>query len=112
MSIFSGSLFGIAAIVGCLFLLIQQIKQPTLFGIKNLIAGILLGVPNYFSIIFLIKSLQTRGFESSMLFTINNVGIVVLSTIFGVILFKEHFSLKNKIGIALAIFGIIMVAVS
>jgi drug/metabolite transporter (DMT)-like permease len=112
VSIFSGSLFGIAAIVGCLFLLIQQIKQPTLFGIKNLIAGILLGVPNYFSIIFLIKSLQTRGFESSMLFTINNVGIVVLSTIFGVILFKEHFSLKNKIGIALAIFGIIMVAVS
>ena len=112
VSIFSGSLFGIAAIVGCLFLLIQQIKQPTSFGIKNLIAGILLGVPNYFSIIFLIKSLQTRGFESSMLFTINNVGIVVLSTIFGVILFKEHFSLKNKIGIALAIFGIIMVAVS
>ena len=112
VSIFSGSLFGIAAIVGCLFLLIQQIKQPTLFGIKNLIAGILLGVPNYFSIIFLIKSLQTRGFESSMLFTIKNVGIVVLSTIFGVILFKEHFSLKNKIGIALAIFGIIMVAVS
>jgi drug/metabolite transporter (DMT)-like permease len=112
VSIFSGSLFGIAAIVGCLFLLIQQIKQPTSFGIKNLIAGILLGVPNYFSIIFLIKSLQTRGFESSMLFTINNVGIVVLSTIFGVVLFKEHFSLKNKIGIALAIFGIIMVAVS
>jgi uncharacterized membrane protein len=27
-------------------------------------------------------------------------------------LFKEHFSLKNKIGIALAIFGILMVAVS
>ena len=112
VSIFSGSLFGIAAIVGCLFLLIKQIKQPTSFEIKNLIAGILLGVPNYFSIIFLIKSLQNRGFESSMLFTINNVGIVVLSTIFGVVLFKEHFSLKNKIGIALTIFGIIMVAVS
>ncbi|MDP4989347.1 MAG: EamA family transporter, partial [Polaribacter sp.] len=43
VSIFSGSLFGIAAIVGCLFLLIQQIKQPTSFGIKNLISGILLG---------------------------------------------------------------------
>jgi uncharacterized membrane protein len=47
-----------------------------------------------------------------MLFTINNVGIVVLSTIFGVLLFKEHFSFKNKIGILLAIFGIILVAVS
>ena len=112
VSIFSGSLFGIAAFFGFLVLLIQQIKQPSPFGIKNVIAGILLGIPNYFSIIFLIKSLQTKGFESSMLFTINNVGIVVLSTIFGVILFKEHFSFKNKIGIALAIFGIVIVALS
>jgi drug/metabolite transporter (DMT)-like permease len=112
VSIFSGSLFGIAAFFGLLILLFREIKQPSSFGIKNIIAGVLLGVPNYFSIIFLIKSLQTKGFESSMLFTINNVGIVVLSTIFGIILFKEHFSLKNKIGIALAIFGIVIVALS
>jgi len=112
VSVFSGSLFGIAAFFGLVVLLIQHIKQPSSFGFKNFIAGILLGIPNYFSIIFLIKSLQTKGFESSMLFTINNVGIVVLSTIFGVLLFKEHFSFKNKIGILLAIFGIILVAVS
>lgn len=112
VSIFSGSLFGIAAIVGSLILLVQHIKQPSSFGIKNLIAGILLGIPNYFSIIFLIKSLQKKGFESSMLFTLNNVGIVVLSTVFGFVLFKEHFSLKNKVGIALAICGIILVALS
>ena len=79
---------------------------------KNLIAGIILGVPNYYSILFLIKALQIKGFESSTLFTINNVGIVVVSTIVGLILFKEKFSLKNKIGILLAITGIVLVALA
>lgn len=112
VSVFSGSLFGIAAFFGLLVLLFQQLKKRTSFGFKNVLAGVFLGIPNYFSIIFLIKSLQTEGFESSVLFTINNVGIVVLSTILGIMLFKEQFSVKNKIGVALAILGIIIVAVS
>ena len=109
VSIFSGSLFGIAAIFGTIILLIQTIKKPEKFGVKNIIGGIALGIPNYFSIVFLIKALQTDGFESSVLFTINNVAIVVVSTLVGLLVFKEKFSLKNKIGVALAIVGILMV---
>jgi uncharacterized membrane protein len=56
------------------------------------------------------KALQIEIFESSIFFTINNVAIVVISTLVGVLLFKEEFSLKNKIGVALAIFGILLVA--
>ena len=112
VAIFSGSLFGFAAFFGLLILIVKTIKKPESFGMKNLIAGIVLGVPNYYSIVFLIKALQTKGFESSTLFTINNVGIVVVSTIVGLILFKEKFSLKNKIGILLAITGIVLVALA
>ena len=50
---------------------------------------------------FLIKALQDEGFESSTLFTINNVGIVVVSTLVGILLFKEKFSIKNKIGVVI-----------
>jgi drug/metabolite transporter (DMT)-like permease len=112
VAIFSGSLFGFAAFFGLLILIFKTIKKPESFGIKNLIAGIILGVPNYYSIVFLIKALQTKGFESSTLFTINNVGIVVVSTLVGLLLFKESFSLKNKIGILLAITGIVLVAIA
>ncbi len=112
VSIFSGSLFGIAALFGILILIIKLIKKPEAFGVKNIIAGIVLGVPNYFSIVFLIKALQTDGFESSVLFTINNVGVVVVSTLVGLLLFKEKFSLKNKIGVVLAILGIILVTIA
>jgi drug/metabolite transporter (DMT)-like permease len=112
VSVFSGSLFGCAAFFGLIILVIKAIKKRAPFGKRNIIAGIILGVPNYFSIVFLIKALQTDSFESSTLFTINNVGIVVVSTLVGILLFKEHFSFKNKIGVALAIVGIVIVALA
>ena len=112
VAIFSGSLFGFAAFFGLIILLFKTIKKREAFGLKNLIAGIVLGIPNYYSIVFLIKALQNKELESSTLFTINNVGIVVVSTLVGLLIFKESFSLKNKIGIALAITGIVLVAIA
>jgi drug/metabolite transporter (DMT)-like permease len=112
VSVFSGSLFGFAAFFGLVILLIKSIKKREPFGMNNIIAGIILGVPNYYSIIFLIKALQTEGFESSTLFTINNVGIVIVSTLVGILVFKEQFSFKNKIGVGLAIVGIVIVALA
>ena len=112
VSLFSGSLFGFAAFFGLLILAFKTIQKREVFGLKNIIAGIVLGVPNYYSIVFLIKALQNKNLESSTLFTINNVAIVVVSTLIGLLIFKESFSLKNKIGIALAITGIILVAIA
>jgi drug/metabolite transporter (DMT)-like permease len=112
ISIFSGSLFGFAAFFGVLILVFTSIKKRESFGVRNLIAGIVLGIPNYYSIVFLIKALRIENFESATLFTINNVGIVVVSTLVGLLLFKERFSVKNKIGILLAILGIILVAIA
>jgi drug/metabolite transporter (DMT)-like permease len=112
VAIFSGSLFAMAALIGLFILVVKTIKKSESFGLKNLIAGIILGIPNYYSIMFLIKALQVDGFESSVLFTINNVGIVIVSTLVGLFLFKEYFSTKNKIGIFLAIVGIILVTIA
>ncbi len=112
VSIFSGSLFGIAGVFAFFILVIKTIKKRASFGYKNIIAGIILGVPNYYSIIFLIKALQNKNFESSTLFTINNVAIVVVSTLIGLFFFKEKFSIKNKVGVAIAILGIILVTIA
>lgn len=110
VALFSGSLFGFAACFGLLIWAYKQILKREPFGYKNIIAGIVLGIPNYYSVVFLIKALQIKGIESSTVFTINNVGIVIISTLIGLLLFKETFSLKNKIGVALAIVGILLVA--
>jgi len=107
--LFSAVIFGCAAIIGCIIISIK--KDFNITG-KTILGGIALGIPNYYSIYFLLKALQNENFESSTIFTINNVAIVMCSTIFGIILFNEKLSNKNKIGIAIAITSIILVAMS
>lgn len=109
-SLFSAIIFGSAAIIGILFILLQAIKKPLKVNFRNIIGGIILGVPNFFSIFFLLKALKSASFNSASIFTINNVAIVMFSTLLGILLFKEQISLKNWGGITLAVISIIMVA--
>ncbi|MFT5249892.1 MAG: drug/metabolite transporter (DMT)-like permease [bacterium] len=110
VSLFSAIIFLAAAIIGFIIIIIQVIKGSFKFEIKNVIAGICLGVPNYFSIYYLVKTLRSDILESSGIFAINNVSIVMLSTFAGIFLFKEKLIRKNWIGIALAILSIILIS--
>lgn len=104
---FSAMVFSFAGIIGFVTLII---KRDFNFKWKNVVGGILLGVPNYFSIVYLLKALQNKDLNSSTVFTINNVAIVMLSTILGIIIFKEQLIKKNWLGIALAVISILLVA--
>ena len=110
--VFSASIFGFAAIIGVFTLIYKSIRGTLQLSFKNIIAGIGLGVPNYFSIYFLIKALRYDNMDSSTVFTINNVAILLVSTVAGIFFFKERLILKNWIGIALAVISIILVASS
>ncbi len=105
--IFLSTIFGIAGIIGFITLLLKKEQK---IEIKNIIGGIILGIPNYFSMAYLIKALQNQHINSSTIFTINNVAIVALTTIFAILFFKEKLSNKNWIGIILAIISILFVA--
>jgi drug/metabolite transporter (DMT)-like permease len=109
--LFSAIIFLAAAIIGFIIIIIQVISGSFKFEFKNVIAGICLGVPNYFSIYFLVKTLRSDILESSGIFAINNVSIVTLSTFAGIFLFKEKLIRKNWIGIGLAILSIILISI-
>lgn len=110
--IFSATIFGIAAIIGFVILGYRTIKHKEYFKLKSVPFGITLGIVNYCSIYFLLKALRVDGFESSSLFTINNVAIVAISTLIGLLLFKEKISSKNWIGILIALVSIILVTLT
>ncbi len=112
VALFSTSIFAIAGMIGIVILMGQAAVGKLRITGKNILGGVILGVPNYFSIYFLVLALRTEGFESSTVFTINNVAIVLFSTILGILLFKEHLIKKNWIGILLAIISILLVATS
>ncbi|MCT4698807.1 EamA/RhaT family transporter [Tenacibaculum haliotis] len=107
---FLATIFGCAFILGCIFIMAQLIKGSFKFQWKNILGGIALGIPNYYSMEFLLKALQTEGLESSTLFTINNVSVVILTTVFALVFFKEKLIKKNWIGIGLAVISILLVA--
>ncbi|MGY8933755.1 MAG: EamA family transporter [Flavobacteriales bacterium] len=109
--LFSAIIFLAAAIIGFIIIIIQVMSGSFKFEFKNVIAGICLGVPNYFSIYFLVKTLRSDILESSGIFAINNVSIVTLSTFAGIFLFKEKLIRKNWIGIGLAILSIILISI-
>ncbi|MEN9448584.1 MAG: hypothetical protein RJA25_1874 [Bacteroidota bacterium] len=80
--------------------------QKEMYQWKNLLGGIVLGVPNYGSLYFLLQALKHSNFAPSILFPINNLGIVALSAIVGLVIFKEHFTKRKIIGFVLAIISI------
>ncbi|MCB0454306.1 MAG: DMT family transporter [Aequorivita sp.] len=108
--IFSATLFASAATIGIVIITIKTLKGKFHFQFKNVLGGIGLGIPNYFSIYFLVQALRSGIFDSSGIFTINNVAIVMLSTLTGILLFREKLLPKNWIGICLAILGILLIA--
>ncbi len=108
--IFSASAFGAAATSGIVFITVQSIRDQFRIALRDILGGIALGIPNFFSIYFLLRALQTEGLNSASLFTINNVAIVMLSTLLGIVLFKEQLTIKNWAGIGMAVISIILVA--
>jgi len=110
--IFSATIFCCAAIIGVLILFIKAFRGKFKLDSKSIVGGITLGIINYYSIYFLLKALHFEGLESSTIFTVNNVAIVMVSTLIGLILFKEHISKKNWLGITLAIISIFLVTLA
>lgn len=98
----SYSIFLGAALCGSIVLLVRYVRVGLQFSWKNSLAGILLGIPNYFSILFLLKALQYFNNNSALVFSLNNVSIVLLSSVISILIFKEKLNAKNKWGLILA----------
>ena len=101
--------FMVAAIIGSVILLFLYVTGRKKFEFKNVLAGIVLGVPNYFSIYYLIKALQNKSMNSSATIPINNIGVLFLVSIFGIFIFKEKLTRLNYIGLGLTLLAILFI---
>jgi len=106
---FVSTLFGIAGIFGFTYLVFNLLTGKMTFKIQNLWGGIVLGVPNFFSIYFLLKAIG-YGWEGSVVFPVNNVAIIALSSILAYLLISEKLSKLNWLGVALAGVSILLIA--
>lgn len=106
----SYSIFLGAVVAGAIvYSVVNKFNYQTI-AIKHVKAGVLLGVPNYFSIWFLLAAIQAFSVKSAFVFGINNVSIVLLSTLLSVVVFKEHLTTLNKLGLFLAALSIVIIS--
>ena len=102
--------FSTAGVLGTIGLLFMYISGKTKFRWRDLIGGMALGVPNFFSI-YLILRLLVHGFDGSVLFPVLNVAVVAGATLIGVLGFREPFRFINALGVASAILAIVLIAI-
>jgi len=107
-SLYTAFGFGIAGIIGILVLIFQK-KLNQISG-KNIVAGIVLGIPNFFSIYLLLLAYETAPLNDSDIVAIINISIVSLSTFIGIIFFNEKFNLQKIIGLAAVLVAIFLIS--
>lgn len=106
-SLFSAISLGLAGIIGSGVLIVRVIQNKTQLRAKNLVAGIILGVPNFFSIYLLLLSYKTTGWTDSTVLAITNVSVVLFSAVIGFLIFSEEANKRKIIGLIAAISAIV-----
>jgi drug/metabolite transporter (DMT)-like permease len=104
----ASTVFFCALCTGSVLLAVRVVRSQERVRIVSIAWGLALGIPNYFSIYFLIRTLS--GYEASFIFPVNNTGIVAASTLTSVIFFREKLSRVNWAGFALSILAIIVMS--
>ena len=94
--------FGVALIL-CICLAIYKKERP---GKWELLYGLLLGIPNYFSARFLLRALEHVA--AVIVFPTFSVGTILVVTLTGVLLFKERLGKRQWIAVAAILAALIL----
>ncbi|MDY6801727.1 MAG: hypothetical protein SVU94_10980 [Bacteroidota bacterium] len=117
LPLFTVILFIIAAIAGLVTKLLRKTPFKALVNPQILMWGILLGISNYGSLYFLIKALNYKDpfgnhIGGSVVFGINNLGVIALSVIIGLLFFKEKILKINWVGIIISFIAIYILSIT
>ncbi|OIP04296.1 MAG: hypothetical protein AUJ97_02855 [Bacteroidetes bacterium CG2_30_32_10] len=108
--LFLSTAFLFSFIIGVIVLFVDLRKNNRMLKIKNIAAGIILGLLNYASSYFFVKGLS--HFQSSVFFPVFNVSIVCIAALVGYFIFREKLSKTNWLGILLALAAILIIALA
>jgi len=106
--LFPAVVFLAALILGLIFILIKPKSLSKNISIAELVGGTILGIANFGSLYFFILALNNSKLDSSVVFGLNNICIVLFSILIGLTFFKEKFSRVNFAGVLMAVIAILI----
>jgi len=98
-------LFGMALILSWVIVIA---KKEQILG-RDVCFGLILGVPNGLSSIFFILALHKLG--GLMVFPVNDVGVVVFSSLAAMVIWREKLNQTGWVALAVAIVAIVLMNV-
>lgn len=104
--------FCISFFVALLFTAYSVIIQKKKLKSINLLFGSILGILNFGNILFYLKAHKAFSDNPSTVFASMNMGVIILGSLAGILLFKEKVTLKNYIGIVLALIAVVLITLS
>jgi drug/metabolite transporter (DMT)-like permease len=104
--------FCVAFIVAMLILIYTVVIKKQKVQLINFACGIVLGCFNFGNILFYLKAHRAMAGNPSTVFAAMNMGVILLGSIVGILLFKEKVSKINYLGIALALAAILFITLS
>ena len=110
--LFNFVIFGVAFIAGFAMVAFSKPALKDLQHLKTWLVGVVLGLANFGSMYFMIAALNHinpatgKPAQGSVVFGINNIGVVVLGVLLGYTFFKERPTRLNWSGIALSVVAI------
>lgn len=112
LALFSAIGFGIAGVIGFVVLIGALFTGKQQFAWRNVIGGIVLGIPNFFSIYFLMMAVRNPGLDDSVTYAINNSGIVMASFLVGILAFRESTTSLKIVGGVVSIVAILLLTLT
>jgi drug/metabolite transporter (DMT)-like permease len=106
--LFISMLFASAGCIGLLSSILNYINKKIPLSLITIAAGIVLGITNYFSLYFLVKSLDAEGMQSSLVFSLVNLLVVMISAVIAITCFHEKTDQGRRAGLTLAVVAIIL----
>lgn len=106
--LFSAMVFLTALIIGLIYILLRHKTITQSITIAELIGGTILGIANFGSLYYFIMALNNSKFDSSVVFGLNNICIVLFSILVGYLIFKEKLSKLNLAGVIMALAAILI----
>ena len=109
--LFTTASFGLAGIMGLIFSMIRSFRTGRWWSKKDVIGGVVLSIPNYFTI-YLVLVLLAQGWDGSVLFPMNNIGILIGASLVGLLLFREKLNNLKMAGLGLGAVAILLIGLS
>lgn len=112
---FTTSLFVLFSISLAIMMLIngyELLFKNAIMDFKSVIFGGLVGIFNFGNIFFYLKAHQAFAQNPSTVFAGMNMGVIMIGSLVGIVVFKEKVTKLNVIGLLLALFAVVFIVAS